>query len=107
MDIYEFYRLKEELEQEETTCFESGDPNLPGLWIDYRNNQGERRQFLIKNITSSPFNGCFEADCFSDFQYDRLTDFGVDSPEDLAITSHRTFKIANIILAKISYGSCG
>lgn len=68
--------------------------------MDYENNQGERRQFRVINITSSPYSGCFEADCFSDFRFERLESIGYQD-EDMATTSHRTFKIANIISAKI------
>ena len=102
MDIGEFYQLKEKLENEELYRLECGDPSKPGLWMDYQNNQGERKQFHVINITSSPYSGCFEADCFSAFQYERLEADGAVFYDDLAITSHRTFKIANIISAHIS-----
>jgi len=55
----------------------------------------------VINITSSPYNGCFEADCFSDYQFERFEVYTGYPDEDMAITSHRTFKIANIISAKI------
>ena len=72
MDITEFYQLKKKLDEEYLNCLECGDPNWPGLVLDYKNNQGERRHFRVINITSSPYNGCFEADCFSDYQFDRF-----------------------------------
>lgn len=76
-------------------------PNSLGLILDYKNNQGERKQFRVINIASSPYNGCFEADCFSYYQFDRFETQAGYPDEDMAITSHRTFKIAIIISAKI------
>jgi hypothetical protein len=101
MDTGEFYRLKKQLEDEELSRLEYGEPGTPGLLLDYQNNQGERRQFRVINITSSSYNGCFEADCFSDFRFDQFEQITGEANEDMAITSHRTFKIANIISAKI------
>ena len=101
MDINEFYQLKRKLDEENMNCLECGDPNSLGLVLDYKNNQGERKQFRVINITSSPYNGCFEADCFSDYQSNRIETYAGYSDEDMAITSHRTFKIANILSAKI------
>jgi hypothetical protein len=100
MNISEFNRLKEQLYNQEVENIENGIPVTPGLWMDYENNQGERRQFRVINITSSPYYGCFEADCFSDFRFERIEAMGYQD-EDMATTSHRTFKIANIISAKI------
>ena len=100
MNINEFNQLKEQLNNQELENLEYGIPITPGLWMDYENNQGERRQFRIINITESPYNGCFEADCFSDFRFERLEAMGYQE-EDMATTSHRTFKIANIISAEI------
>ncbi len=101
MSISEFNQLKKELNNQELENLECGIPITPGLWMDYENNQGERRQFRVINITSSPYNGCFEADCFSDFQFERLESIAGWQDENMATTSHRTFKIANIISAKI------
>ncbi|MBQ6062402.1 MAG: hypothetical protein IJK42_02155 [Prevotella sp.] len=101
MNTSDFYRLKKQLDEEILNRLECGDPYRLGLLMDYQNNQGERKQFRVINITSSSFNGCFEADCFSDFQFNRLEELAGYSDEDMAITSHRTFKIANIISAKI------
>lgn len=101
MDISEFYRLKQQLEDEESYRLECGEPDTPGLMIDYQNNQGERKQFRVINITSSPYNGCFEADCFSNFRFNQYEQYTGEANDDMAITSHRTFKIANIISAKL------
>lgn len=100
MSISEFQQLKEQLNNQELDNIECCIPIIPSLWMDYENNQGERRQFRIINITESPYNGCFEADCFSDFQFERLETIGYQD-KGMATTSHRTFKIANIISAKI------
>lgn len=101
MDIDEFYQLKKKLDNEELYRLECGEPGTPGLLLDYQNNQGERKQFPVINITSSPYYGCFEADCFSEYRFDQFEQITGEANEDMAITSHRTFKIANIISAKI------
>ena len=101
MRIFEFNQLTEQLDRMESDMIERAEPGTPGLLLDYENNQGQRNQFKVINISSSPYNGCFEADCLSDYRQTELEDrFGIyDS--DLAVSSHRTFKIANIITAKI------
>ena len=101
MDINEFYQLKRKLDEDNLNRLECGDPNTLGLVLDYKNNQGERKQFRVINITSSSYNGCLEADFFSDFQFDRFEAYAGYPDEDMAITSHGTFRIANIISAKI------
>ena len=104
MDKGKFYQLKEELSRIQMDNFECGINETPGLLIDYQNNQGERKQFIIRNITSSPYNGCFEADCFSEYRATMIEEqfgFNADDFAELAVTSHRTFKIDNIISAKI------
>ena len=83
----------------ETGIFDG--PAFPSLWLDYQNNQGVRKQYCVRNITSSPYPGCFEADCYSDYQYAKIEEQIGFCGDDMAITSHRTFKIDNIISAKI------
>ncbi len=104
MEQNAFYKLTEQLSKREIEMIESGinyGPVLPSLWLDYQNNQGERKQFCVKNITSSPYPGCFEADCFSDYQFTKIEEQIGFCETEMAITSHRTFKIANIISARI------
>ena len=101
MNISEFNRLKEQLYNQEVENIENGIPVTPGLWMDYENNQGERRQFRVINITSSPYYGCFEADCFSNYRSEMIEEITGYPDDDMAITSHRTFKIENIISAEI------
>ncbi len=101
MEKSEFYRLVSMLKDEMISRFEDGDPLTPGLFLDYQNNQGERKQFRVINITSSPLNGCFEADCFSNYRSEMIEEITGYPDDDMAITSHRTFKIENIISAEI------
>lgn len=91
MEINVFRRLERLLNE---------DPFTSGLFLDYQNNNGERRQFNVINITPSPYYGCFEADCFSDYQFEIIDDIIGSQDSDLATTSHRTFKIENIISAR-------
>ena len=96
MEAREFYQLLDELEDR----LINRELDL-GLLLDYENNQGERRQFKVINITSSPYPGCFEADCYSAYvdEYIQLV-ADIDDPS-MAVSSHRTFKIKNIISASI------
>ena len=96
MEAREFYQLLDELEDRLT----NGDPD-PGLLLDYENNQGERRQFRVINITSSPYPGCFEADCYSAYVDEYLQVVADFYDPSMAVSSHRTFKIKNIISASI------
>jgi len=102
MSINEFKQLMRRLEEEEQECIESCNPDFPGLFLDYQNNQGERRQFRVINITSSPLPGCFEADCNSRYQGEYFESVSGEYDPNEAVSSHRTFKIANIISAHIS-----
>ena len=100
MELHEFYRLKEQLNDQQFENYACGFSEL-GLLLDYENNQGQRSQFKVIHIKPSPLSGCFEADCYSYYRADEIFErYGIDD-EDAAVTSHRTFKIANIISAKI------
>lgn len=105
MELGEFYELKRELEIEQQLAFEQGDPAQGGLLMVYRNNKGEQREFFVKNIDASPLYGCFEADCYSDYQAGVQEVTGICDPYEKysGVTSHRTFKIANIISARIDW----
>ncbi len=105
MELGEFYELKSELEIEQQSAFEQGDPAQGGLLMVYRNNKGEQREFFVKNIVDSPLYGCFEADCYSDYWagVEEVTGMRELYDEGIGVTSHRTFKIANIISARIDW----
>lgn len=100
MDINEFYQLVKEVDELTIFRLECGEPDLPGLLLDYENNQGERRQFRVINIKSSPYPGCFEADCYSAYADEYLQKVADFYDQSMAVSTHRTFKIANIISAK-------
>ena len=103
MNESDFYQLKEQLSAQQCDMFLMGESGSLGLWMDYRNNKGERKQFCVINITSSPFPGCFEADCFSGYQFIKIEEQIGFCEDEMAVTSHRTFKIANIISAEICH----
>ena len=103
MDISDFYSLVQQLPDPTKVqfAFGFGSESKKGLWIDYENNEGVRKQFRVINIASSCYPGCFEADCYSYYQSEKIEGQLGFCGDDMAITSHRTFKIANIISAKI------
>ena len=47
MNIYEFNQLKEQLNNQVLENLEYGIPITPGLWMDYENNQGERKEIPV------------------------------------------------------------
>ena len=103
MDISDFYSLVQQLpDPARVPCaLGFGSESKKGLLIDYENKEGVRRQFRVINISSSQYPGCFEADCYSYYQSEKIEEQLGFCGDDMAVTSHRTFKIANIISARI------
>lgn len=97
MDLGEFDRIFDEYDRDRVLLAQAGIED-EGLIINYVNQQGKQSRFRLVNIKYSSEYGdrYIEGDCYSDYRSDVNASVGIYD-NSAAITSHRTFKIENII----------